>query len=298
MPAKWQQWMPLKIDAFRGSPSVQAMHPAARAGYIYLLASAWQTDDCTVPSDENVLSEISGLGEKLWKVYGPKILRKFSSNGHQSLLNHVLYAEWSEAKRVFESRQVAAQRTNTVRWAIGDRSVTDEGANRSADTRTGTVTGTDTKKEQKPSPKPRKRGSEVKHSSDPRHVSCKAEIFAYYQAHNDGEEPDWSGREGRALGMLLGANPKLTADGIKKLLNHRGHSEVNHSERPAVWIGNLKSYRNGPLNQYNKPLTNGTGAHHAGKQAHLGARLEEIEHQESRSGISAGAGSLALEESH
>ena len=48
MPAKWQQWMPFRIDAFKGSPAVQAMHPSARSGYLYLLTYAWQTDDCTI----------------------------------------------------------------------------------------------------------------------------------------------------------------------------------------------------------------------------------------------------------
>jgi hypothetical protein len=140
-------------------------------------------------------------------------------------------------------------------------------------------------KEQKPSPKPRKRVSEdgMKHSSDPRHVACKEAIFAYYREKNGGVDPDWSGREGRALGMFLNANPKLTEEGIRRLLKHRADSEVNHSERAGIWVGNLKSFLRGPLNQYGKPLTssNGNGARYAGKQDHLIAILNEPEIEES-----------------
>ena len=259
MPAKWQQWMPFKIDAFKSSPAVQAMHPCARAGYLYLLACAWQTDDCTLTSDPLDLAEMSGLGDELWAVYGPRILRKFGADAGGRLMNLKLYEEWSEAKRVYESRQNAADRTNKHRWSNGDRSLTDKGANRSADTRTLTLTSTGTNTEtevqkQKPSPKPRLRGSEVKHSTDPRHIACKAEIFSYYRERNEGEDPDWEGREGRALGMFLSANPKLTAEGMKKLLAHRAASAVNHSERPALWISKLTSFRMGPLNEFGKPL--------------------------------------------
>ena len=152
MPAKWQQWMPFKIDAFKASPSVQAMHPAARAGYLYLLSAAWQTDDCTLPSDPLELAEISGLGDELWSIHGPRILRKFLTGTDGRLMNFVLAKEWNEARRVFESRQNAADRTNKHRWSNGDRSVTDQGPNRSADTRTGTETITETKTKETKTP--------------------------------------------------------------------------------------------------------------------------------------------------
>jgi uncharacterized protein YdaU (DUF1376 family) len=121
MPAKWQQWMPFKIDAFRGSPSVQAMHPCSRAGYLYLLAAAWQSEDCTISADPVELADASGLGDALWAEYGGRILRKFSSAGNMRLKNIVLQQEWLEAKRVFEARKTGAQRTNSERSADGHR---------------------------------------------------------------------------------------------------------------------------------------------------------------------------------
>jgi hypothetical protein len=119
---------------------------------------------------------------------------------------------------------------------------------------------------QKPSPKPRKRvpegPKEIKHSTDPRHVACKAEIFFYYRGKNDADPP-WDGREGKALAMFLSSSPKLTAEGVKRILLHRADSEVNHGDRPSMWIHQLMSFVKGPVDRYGKPMgadkPNGTG---------------------------------------
>ena len=64
MPAdKWQQWMPFHIDRFCGSRKVQSMTPAARAGYLYLLCSQYQSVDCTIPDDNEELAHPFGAGE-------------------------------------------------------------------------------------------------------------------------------------------------------------------------------------------------------------------------------------------
>ena len=127
------------------------------------------------------------------------------------------------------------------------------------------------KEKQKPSRRQAASG-EMKHSSDPRHVACKNEIVAYYRAKNSNEDPDWNGREGSALGMLLSANPKLTDAGMRKLLDHRARSEVNHAERPGIWLATLTSFRNGPLDRFGKPLedkTNGSqGKNQGNGQGH------------------------------
>lgn len=237
-------------------------------------------------SDPVELAEMSGLGDKLWAVHGARILRKFESvDGNGKIRNDVCYVEWLEAKRVFDRRREAADRTNTERWANGDRSVTDGGASRSAHThtRTGTGTGTEEQK-QKPSPKPRKkRVSEdgMVHSTNPRHVACKGAIFDYYRKHCKGEDPDWDGREGKALAMFLSANPKLTDSGLKRLLDHRARSDVNHADRPSKWIGSLKSYLNGPLNEFGKPkgASNGNGLTKGERNKQVLAEvLAELEH--------------------
>ena len=272
MPAKWQQWMPFKIEKFWSSPSVQAMSHAAQIGYLRLLGCQWQSIDGAVSPDPFDLAEQSGLGDEAWTQHGPRILRKFIVLKDGRLRNLPNYEDWCEAKRIFEARKTAALNTVRTRLPKGHRTVTVENTNGhrtvsvgsplcSADTITGTVTNTNTEEQKQiPSPNPRKRSSEVKHSKDPRHIACKAEIFSYYREHNDGEDPDWEGREGRALGMFLAANPKLTEAGMKKLLKHRADSIVNHSERPALWIAKLTSFRMAPLNEYGKPLNGNNGS--------------------------------------
>ena len=115
MVAKWQQWMPFYIDAFMGSPAVQAMHPTARIGYLCLLARAWQTEDCTIPADDDLtLSDMSSIGDELWKVHRDRILKKFDPvDGSAKLRNAVLYEKCKDARRIFYLRAEAAKRRNT-----------------------------------------------------------------------------------------------------------------------------------------------------------------------------------------
>ena len=90
------------------------MHPAARSGYLYLLAYAWQTDDCSIPSDPVELAEISELGDDLWQTYGPRILRKFTPiEATGKLQNEKLLTEWMEAKKVFDARSLGGKRKDS-----------------------------------------------------------------------------------------------------------------------------------------------------------------------------------------
>lgn len=139
MAERWQQWMPFHIDRWKGSAHVQAMHPCARIGYLYLLSCAWQSADCSIPMDEDELADLSGLGAALWNEHGGRILRRFT-NTDVRLTNEVLREEWLEAKRIFESRSHAARKTNAERSLDGDRTPTEQLAERSADTITGTGT--------------------------------------------------------------------------------------------------------------------------------------------------------------
>jgi hypothetical protein len=118
MPAKWQQWMPLYVDRWRGSPAVRAMHPAARSGYLELLLEQWQTEECALSTDPLTLAEKSGLGTKLWRAYGETILRNFITvtvSITEMYRNESLHKEWLAASRIHEARRNAAQATNTVR---------------------------------------------------------------------------------------------------------------------------------------------------------------------------------------
>ncbi|HEY1742072.1 MAG TPA: hypothetical protein VGG18_02830 [Granulicella sp.] len=139
MAERWQQWMPFYIDRFRGSMDMQALGPMGRSGFIYLLATAWQTDDCTLPADPAKLATASGFSEEEWALYAPRILEKFEQVGDR-LRNQVLFKEWTAARDIFEKRRSGAERTNS-RSPRAARAHTA----RSADT--GTETGTSTETE-------------------------------------------------------------------------------------------------------------------------------------------------------
>jgi hypothetical protein len=267
------------------------MHPSARSGYVWLLLDAWQTDDCTIPSDPIDLADKSGLGDELWAAHGIRILRKFEQvNGSDRLRNLPQYERWQAAKAVYEKRQESANRTNELRSPSIRRSVTDTITSQSPSIPnlplepplTETERGTERIKAKKQKPS---RSEDVK-APDIRHTSCKDEIFAYYRSKNNGEDPDWNGREGKALGILLSGNPKLTAIGMRKLLESRFDSDVNHSERPSIWLNYIANYRNGPIDRYGKPKISNGGNHAAvpsgktaGNLAVLAESLNRGKHQ-------------------
>lgn len=112
-------------------------------------------------------------------------------------------------------------------------------------------------KEQKPS-RGKREGAKEEKVSDPRHTACKERIFAAYRYANGGADPDWDGREGKALGMLLRAQPALNEKTIGPLLNHWVKSDVNHGDRPSIWIPKLSSFRL-PIDRFNKPTREGNG---------------------------------------
>ena len=127
-----------KSTLSRRSPAAgQKVISAPGSGYLYLLACQWQTDDCSISADPLDLAEMSGLGDELWAIHGPRILRKFDVAPCGKLTNPA--CRRADEVLLFEGRKTSADRTNEHRWSNGHRSVTDGGPNRSADTRTGTV---------------------------------------------------------------------------------------------------------------------------------------------------------------
>jgi hypothetical protein len=182
--------MPLHIDRFMGSRYVQAMHPSAQMGYISLIAAQWQTDDCTLPNDEEELGILSGLSKwGIWQEHAKTILRHFSIMDEGRRRNSVCLELWLDAKRVFEARQSSAKNTNRRQTDIENKkparspsghrtahpTVTERSPVRSADTQTITGTGTDTGTEEK-------QVSEAKASS-PRPVGDDKALEAIYRVY-------------------------------------------------------------------------------------------------------------------
>jgi hypothetical protein len=95
-----------------------------------------------------------------------------------------------------------------------------------------------------------------------RHTQCKGLVLDFWRRHHPGEAsmPPWDGGEAKQLSLLLAANPVLSADAFERLLLARSASEVNHSERPKVWLDRLTDYAGGPLDRYGKPKGDGNGA--------------------------------------
>ena len=144
MAERWQQWMPFHIDRWRGSVHVQAMRPAARIGYLYLLASAWQSDDCSLCDDYEELQVQAGLDDEEWKENSEKILRRFTKREDGRFVNAVLLSEWTQAEEKFKGNQARAEATNRKRAKSAGRTPDDREAH--ALTGTETLTGTSTGK--------------------------------------------------------------------------------------------------------------------------------------------------------
>jgi len=140
---RWQQWMPFHIDRWRGSVHVQAMRPAARIGYLYLLASAWQSDGCSLCDDDEGLRIQAGLDDAEWKMNSATILRRFTKNEDGRLVNVVLLSEWKRAEEKFKTNQARAETTNRKRATNAGRAPHE----REAHALTGTLTGTSTETE-------------------------------------------------------------------------------------------------------------------------------------------------------
>ena len=144
MAERWQQWMPFHIDRWRGSVHVQAMRPAARIGYLYLLAAAWQSDDCSLCDDHEELQIQAGLDDEEWKENSEKILRRFTKREDGRFVNAVLLSEWKQAEEKFKGNQARAEATNRKRTKNVGRTPDDREAHAltGTETLTGTSTGT------------------------------------------------------------------------------------------------------------------------------------------------------------
>lgn len=272
--------MPFEIDAFKGSPAVQAMHPVARIGYWYLLSDAWQTDDCTIPTDPIDLADKSGLGDELWAIHGPRILRKFDPvEGSDRLRNTAEYDRWLDAKRIYDLRHIAADRTNKLRSpsrsplqspsADRDASVT---LTLARATETETETGTNTKaKEQKPSAK----------AKPPQVVDDRNSFFMqdFRKAflHINHIEAPWDGKEAGSLARWLKKNPTITREQWQAILRNRRDSPVGQKTELSRWIGLALSWLDGLADEWGKP-TGGNG--HVGntkKPTIVEAQLAELQ---------------------
>lgn len=95
-------------------------------------------------------------------------------------------------------------------------------------------------------------------------------VFQAYSNKN-GVMPEWDGSEGKALSLLLAANPSADLAHWRRCIQGWADSELNHGDRPRIWLPRLSSYRN-PLNAYNRPKDQETT--HGPNRKHLNPQLD------------------------
>lgn len=274
MPQKWQKWMPLDIDQFWSSPSVQRMSDSGKIGYLALICAQWHSDDGSLSCDMDELAIASRLSDEAWEVNSAAILRKFTSVVGNRIRNEACFQKWLDAKTIFEARQASAKRTNTVtaRSPHGHRNdeptVTDPIASRSADTRTDTYTETKTEEPV----------SEAKASS-PRKASGKADpIEEIYKAY-----PRKVGKSAAIKAILRGVQ-HLKARGMpireaevylfRRVQSYARSPAGNDGEftpHPATWF-NRGSYDDDPAEWQKKSSEKGSN----GNQGRNGFSGEEM----------------------
>jgi len=89
---------------------------------------------------------------------------------------------------------------------------------------------------------------------DARHRDFKAAIWQYWQSRNAVDCP-WGPPEGLQLDLWLKQSPHVTLPEFKTMLRNRYRSDVNHADRPSMWIKNITSFANSPLDRFGFPVT-------------------------------------------
>ena len=194
------------------------------------------------------------------------------------VVSHALYRAIrnEDDRREYNRTKQAESRARRKKTKVSKQPVIDSQSLSAMSAHTEAEADTEAK-EQKHSPNPRKRVSEAQRKRDKkkkdspptktdfakaRHTEFKAGIFEYWRSRNQIDCP-WGPAEGQQLEIWLRANPTVTFGHFKQMLRNRYVSEVTHGDRPAMWIKNVTSYANGPIDQYGRPLrpggNNGTG---------------------------------------
>jgi len=122
------------------------------------------------------------------------------------------------------------------------------------------VSSSTTKLKPKPSAAPSACGAEVsKALGESRHKRIQGAIFNAYR-HNNGVDPPWDGGEAAQLSKLLRATPGWH-DGqiVRCLVNMYDSAGFAKGTRPREFLPRLPKYLHGPLNEFNREQSNGTG---------------------------------------
>lgn len=121
-------WMPLYIDAWQGSATVQSMTDAEHRAFLNLLMEAWQSEDCGLPADEAQLAKLSRKRAE-WAEVRTAVLDEFELIDGRYYNARLL----KEHRRALEKREkcsAAGKAGNLARWS--DKRSTGDGSEASA----------------------------------------------------------------------------------------------------------------------------------------------------------------------
>jgi hypothetical protein len=122
-------------------------------------------------------------------------------------------------------------------------------------------TDTDTEaevEEKKKRSKPSAKGASPSHADD-RFAKFRS-VFERYFAHmTPGMQAPWDAKEAANLSRWLKANPIVTYEQWRRLLNNRARSDVPHAVRLSKWIGDSLTWLNNTTDKYGKAQGNGNG---------------------------------------
>lgn len=240
----------------------------ARGLYRELLDEQWVKGG--IPEDMEQLANVCDCPLEIMQIEWPKMARCFSIKRRGLLMNGTLESMRTETdtrrtKRVLAGTKGGVKKAIGINADVAGAKHLPEAAKRvQANAGISHIGEERREEESKEKQKPSRRkapSDEMKHSADPRHIGCKDLIVVAYQHKNGGANPEWDGYEGGALGKLLNANPQLNAETIKPLLQHWARSDINHSDRPGIWIPKLSSFRMAPVDRFNKPKEGENGSH-------------------------------------
>jgi uncharacterized protein YdaU (DUF1376 family) len=246
-------WMPLYIGDYLAE--TQHLTAEESGAYLHLLMHQWRVG--ALPVNTETRRRIARVEREAWGNTWAILERFFTRTevGYTQPRLELEKLKSQQNREKFSNRgKLAAER----RWAKPVASAEQGTSNAQA-----ILTACSS-----PSPSPSSSEREqktprVKRDVDLRHTEFRKFIGVYWSHKNPALRMPWDATEAKQLNSFLAANPTLGVDAFKELLNRRAKSEVNHAERPRVWISNITNYAGGPLNKFNKPMR---GENHGARQ--------------------------------
>lgn len=265
------------VRDYRASRKVQRMGYTARGFYRELLDEEWLQG--SIPNDLESLAEICGCPMKVMEKTWSEISPCFTAvNGR--LVNEKLESLRTEQDALRVKRIAAGRLGGLAKQSVANanqapanaKQVPYSRAEKSKSREEQSKTSSRAKKQReganaKASPPTVFTGGEGTKALDTvravagkesRHAEFKAAIAEYWQFKNPNDEMPWGAEEGRNLGIWLSSSPKTTVEQFRGYLRNRARSEVNHADRPSMWIRKITSFAAGPIDRFGKPINSKT----------------------------------------